>query len=86
VGGTTTLKILQRGRIDLIVQKASDLRQMGLARATRFDLDKTAVLPWTSAFFGHWSGHQTPRIGALTEPYIKEYAFLMMRRQSAGRD
>ncbi len=84
--GTTSLKIIHRQHLDLIIQNAVDLDQIGLARATRFDLDNTAVLPWTSEFFGCWTGYQTPRIGALTETYIKEYAFLMMRRHSAAPD
>jgi hypothetical protein len=81
--GTTTLKIVQRSRLDLIIQDAIDLQQMGLARPTRFDLDKLVVLPWIDTFFGCWTGHRSPAIGALTESYIKEYAFLMMRRRFA---
>jgi hypothetical protein len=55
---------------------------MGLASPTRFDLDHVATLPWNEEFFGGWSGHQTPTIGSLTEEYIREYAFLMMKRLS----
>jgi hypothetical protein len=67
----------------LIIQNVTDLTQIGLARATRFDLDTTITLPWTNEFFSCWTGYRTPRIGALTEAYIKEYAFLIMRRYSA---
>lgn len=82
VYGTTSLKIVHRQHLDLIIQNTVDLDQVGLARATRFDLDNTAVLPWASEFFGRWAGYATPRIGALTETYIRDYAFLMMKRRS----
>ncbi len=81
--GTNTLKIVQRQRLDLIVQVPADVREVGLAKATRFDLNNVAILPWTNEFFGCWSGYFTPRIGALSEHYIRDYAFLMMRRNSA---
>jgi hypothetical protein len=81
--GTKNLKIVQRQADDLIIQNARDLEQFGLGRATRFDLDFTATLPWNKSFFGCWTDHTTPVIGSLTEEYIRDYAFLMMRRQSA---
>ncbi len=81
--GTKRLKIVQRERLDLIIQNAEAFRQFGLARATRFDLDNIATeLPWTPEFFGCWSGCSAPIIGTLTEEYIKIYAYLMMRRGS----
>lgn len=79
--GTKHLKIVQRGHLDLIIQNAANLYQMGLVRATRFDLDNIAIeLPWTSEFFGCWTGHHTPVIGTLIEVYIQQYAYRMMRR------
>jgi hypothetical protein len=81
--GTKELKIIQRQTIDLIVQNSAHVTQMGLARPTRFDLDCIATLPWNEEFFGCWTGQTSPVIGTLTEAYIREYAFLMMRRQSA---
>jgi hypothetical protein len=81
--GTKHLKIIQREDRDLIIQNATDLQQFGLARATRFDLDNIATqLPWTSEFFGCWSGNATPVIGTLTEDYIRRFAYLMMKRGS----
>jgi hypothetical protein len=73
---------MQRQHLDLIIQNASDLRQFGLYRATRFDLDHIVMLPWTPEFFGCWDRYSSPLIGSLTEPYIKDYAFLSLRRQS----
>lgn len=80
--GTKNLKLMQRQHLDLIIQNAAHLRQFGLYRATRFDLDQKVILPWTSEFFGCWDGYSTPVIGALTEDYLRDYAFLMLRRQS----
>lgn len=82
--GTKNLKLMQRQHVDLIVQNATSLRQFGLYRATRFDLDFVVVLPWTPEFFGCWDGYSTPVIGSLTEEYIKDYAYLMLRRKSVG--
>lgn len=73
---------MSRQHLDVIVQNATDMDQFGLYYATRFDLDNTAVLPWERTFFGCWSGYETPVIGNLTEPYIKDYAYKMMVRLS----
>ncbi len=80
--GTRELKIIKRGEVDLIVQHPPHIQQFGLPRPTRFDLDCVATLPWNEEFFGCWAGHQSPVIGSLTEDYIREYAFLMMKRHS----
>jgi hypothetical protein len=68
--------------VDLIVQHTPHVHQMGLARPTRFDLDCVATVPWNEQFFGCWTGNTSPVIGTLTEDYIKEYAYLMMKRAS----
>jgi hypothetical protein len=80
--GTKELKIIKRGELDLIIQNAAHVQQMGLARATRFDLDCIATLLWDPKFFDCWHGYQSPVIGSLTEHYIREYAWIMMKRQS----
>jgi hypothetical protein len=81
--GTKILKIIKRQTVDLIIQSTSDLAQIGLPRPTRFDLDRIVTLPWEPPFFGCWSGYATPKIGALLEAHIKDYAYLMMKRHSA---
>ncbi len=78
--GTTTLKLMQRGHIDLIIQNAAELRIIGLPMATRFDLDNTVMLPWTPTYFGCWSGYPSPLIATLTEDYVKELAWLFTKR------
>jgi hypothetical protein len=80
--GTKELKIIKRENLDLIVQNAAHVQQMGLARPTRFDLDCVATFPWDDEFFGCWKGYNSPVIGSLTEDYLREYAWLMMKRLS----
>lgn len=84
--GTKNLKLLDRQHLDVIVQNAAHLRQFGLYIATRFDLDYTITLPWTEEYFGCWNGFRSPTIGKFTEDYIKDFAYLMMRRQSVTPD
>jgi hypothetical protein len=83
--GTKHLKVMQRSHLDIIVQNAVDIPLMGLAMATRFDLDSALPLPWSAQFFGCWSGMHTPILGRLTQEYIKDYAYKMLARGSAQR-
>jgi hypothetical protein len=80
--GTKNLQFVQRKNLDLIIQNASDLNLIGLPLATRFNLDANNLvdLPWSQDFFGCWKGYSHPKIGALTEKYIKDYAYSMMLR------
>lgn len=80
--GTKNLKHILRANVDVIVQNTSDLNEMGLAVATRFDLDldKRAILPWDAIYFGCWIGKESPRLSALLEHYQKDYAFKIMKR------
>lgn len=82
--GTKHLKFIQRKTLDIIVQNHDDLDAMGLSMATRFDLDpkNVVILPWNEENFGCWSGYPHPKIGALTEDYIKTYAYIMALRQA----
>lgn len=81
--GTSVLKLLQRDHLDLIIQNATDLRLIGLPRATRFDLDNTVVLPWCPPHCNCWDGYPTPVIGTLTESYAKDLAWLMLKREQS---
>jgi hypothetical protein len=82
--GTKNLKAWARNGQDLIVQNSTDLDEMGLPVATRFVLDQRVVLRWSGEVFGCWDGKKTPKIGALTEDYQKEYAYCMMKILGAG--
>ena len=83
--GTKNLKTWSRLDKDIIIQNYNDLDDCGLAVATRFDMDPSnrATLPWTTEFFGCWTGKRSPRIGALPTDYQKEVAFILMK-QIAG--
>lgn len=82
--GTKSIDFMRRRDVDLIIQNAADIHAMGLSMATRFDLDEKNIvtLPWNSEFFGCWSNHSHPRIGSLTEKYVREFAFSMMIREN----
>lgn len=82
VYGTKNLKTLTRSGKDLIIQNYSDMCEVGLPVATRFDLDanKRVILEWAEKNFKPWPNHRSPKIGSLTEDYQKDYAWLMMRR------
>ena len=84
--GTKSLKIMRRQHVDLIVQNAVDLRLLGLATATRFDLDRILKLPWSEKYFGCWSTRTTPFLGSLTDVYVKEYAYCMMVRSQMVKE
>lgn len=80
--GTKTLKTHQRSGLDIIIVNSSDLDEIGLPIATRFDLDSESrvVLEWRTDNFRPWKGYSSPKIGALTLVYQKEYAWLMAKR------
>lgn len=80
--GTKTLKAWSREGQDVIIQNTTHLDEIGLPVATRFALDDRASLIWGEPPFGCWTGFKSPRIGALTEAYQKEYAYCMMKRLS----
>ncbi|MDP9840777.1 hypothetical protein J2T09_005565 [Neorhizobium huautlense] len=86
--GTRTLKISQRLKLDIIIQKSAHLDEMGLPYATRFALDddNIVMLPWNEEFFGCWRGYRTPQISYLMETYQRQYAYIMALRQVARRE
>ena len=42
--------------LDLFIENAERLTALGLAQATRFELDRTVYLPWAKEFFAHKDG------------------------------
>jgi hypothetical protein len=82
VFGTKQLKLTRRGHLDIIIQNHEDIIAFGLGMATRFDLDSPVRLPWSTQFFGCWSGRRSPVIGHLTIEYVRDYAFKMLKRGS----
>ncbi len=67
--GTSNLKTDIRLHRDLIIQNARSLRKFGLHRATRFDLDRTADLPWSPDWFPCPAAGTSPIIGMLDEAH-----------------
>jgi hypothetical protein len=80
--GTKNLKTATRADKDLIISKSSHLDEMGLPIVTRFALDEDliATFPWDEPHFRPWTGYKTPKIGALTLEYQKDYAWIMAKR------
>lgn len=60
--GSSKLKVDDRPQ-DLILQNATDLAEMGLPQASRFDLDLSLQLPWAAEFFEARPGQRSPIIG-----------------------
>jgi hypothetical protein len=63
--GTTNLKWMKRRKVDLIIQNAAALKEIGLPMATRFDLDHNNVLPWCAEFFCIPKGYRSITVGSL---------------------
>lgn len=84
--GTKNLRKSATMGIDLIIMNNSDLDDLNLPVATRFDLaEKSCVLlPWSSQNFGCWHGFSTPILGSLNEGYRKELAYCRMNRLGIG--
>jgi hypothetical protein len=57
---------------DLFIENASRMAQLGLTQSTRFELDRTLILPWAKEFFSPKDGSRTPIIGHLSEPEITQ--------------
>lgn len=82
--GTTNLKTMSRMDKDLIIMNAAALNAMGLPRATRFDLYRTADLPWCKEWFPIPTRRHTPILGRLDDDHQKELAYLAMRITGRG--
>jgi hypothetical protein len=79
--GTSRLRTGER-LYDLIISNSQSLDACGLPSHTRFDLDRTATLPWAKEFFVARQGYKTPIIGTLdTTTKMQLEALKVMRRQ-----
>ncbi|MBC2651253.1 hypothetical protein H7F50_05895 [Novosphingobium flavum] len=79
--GTTQLKLMQR-RNDFFVTNAAEMDSCGLHKATRFDLDKVAWIPWASEWFDCLTGYSSPIIGHLSQHSTKLLQYQLGRRQA----
>lgn len=81
VYGTSKLKMMQR-RQDFFITNQAEMDVCGLYRATRFDLDKVAWVPWTIEWFDILPDYNSPVIGHLTAHSIKKLQTLVSYRQA----
>ena len=78
--GTTKLKWPRRSRLDLIIQNAAVLAEIGLPMATRFDLDETNTLPWCAEFFCIPRGRHSIIVGHLNDSARRRLEKILQRR------
>lgn len=93
--GTTTLK-MQTRKHDFFVCKLSEMEQCGLDKATRFDLDTFAWIPWDEDWFDTLPQYTSPIIGHLTDhatrllqielSYRKQAMMAALARQAKDSD
>lgn len=65
---------------DFTVANIGEMDECGLWCATRFRLDRVALLPWSSEFFPDAPGRSTPVMGRLSQHGVN-----LLRHQSALR-
>jgi hypothetical protein len=83
--GTKSLKKDTRGAIDLIVESQGDIDTCGLAVATRFDLENTAIIPWDLPDCGCWRGQYTPILGWLPRSHQIDCGFKLGAIQAKNK-
>jgi hypothetical protein len=81
VYGTTKLKMMDR-RGDFFISNQAEMDASGLYRATRFDLDNVAWLPWAIEWFDVLPDYNSPVIGHLTGHGIKKLQLLVSYKQA----
>ena len=67
----TSREPFARGHENFTVSNAVEMNFAGLHRATRFRLDRTIVLPWSSEYFVPRLPFPTPVIGRLSQHMVK---------------
>jgi hypothetical protein len=82
VYGTSKLKMMER-RQDFFISNHAEMDACGLYRATRFDLDKVAWIPWAIEWFDILPDYNSPIIGHLTAHSIKKLQTLVSYRQAS---
>lgn len=85
VYGTTKLKLHTR-RNDFFITNLSEMDACGLHRATRFDLDTCAWVPWADEWFETLPSYTSPIIGHLTGHGVRMLqTTLSVRQRNAQR-
>lgn len=70
---------------DLVIQNFASIEACGLPRATRFQLDKTILLPWNDTFFECRDGFKTPVIGQLDQLAVMQLEAIKAKRAELQR-
>lgn len=83
----TTKRLFLRGMEHFTVSNMVDMDACGLYCATRFRLDRVALLPWASEFFGDAPGRTSPVMGKLSDHQVQllRYQSTMLQRQEEAR-
>jgi hypothetical protein len=68
---------------DLYIANAADMADAGLPQATIFQLDRTAVLPWSAEWFVPRTGEPTPVVGHLNAR-CQEYLRFLVKHHRKG--
>ena len=84
VYGTTRTKVMSRHR-DFFVTNVSEMDACGLDKATRFDLDRIAWVPWAEEWYDVLPGYGSPVIGRLTAHGQKLLQIELSHRQATLR-
>jgi hypothetical protein len=80
--GTGKLKLMQR-RQDFFVTNMAEMDVCGLHKATRFDLDTVAWLPWSREWFETLPTYDSPIIGHLSHHATKLLQIQLSYRRKA---
>ncbi len=79
----TTKKLFLLGMEHFTVSNMADMDACGLYCATRFRLDRVALLPWAREFFPDAPGLKSPVMGRLSEHQVQllKYQSTMLRKE-----
>lgn len=80
----TSKAVFRSGMNHFIVANMADMDACGLYCATRFRLDRVALLPWASEFFTDAPGRQSPVMGKLSDHQVRllRHQSTMLQRQA----
>ncbi|WP_143051854.1 hypothetical protein [Sphingomonas palmae] len=83
----TTQKLFLTGLTNFTVSNVADMDACGLWCATRFRLDRVALVPWADEFFSDAPGRASPVMGRLSEHQVQllRYQSALLQRQEQER-
>lgn len=83
----TSKHVFRTGMNHFVVANMVDMDACGLFCATRFRLDRVALVPWASEFFADAPGRQSPVMGRLSEHQVRllKHQSAILRREEEAR-